>query len=162
MTISEADICILIDSREKEPFPFADISTERATLATGDYSVKGAEDIIALERKSLPDLVSCFTSGRDRFKRELHRLMAYPKRAICIEGSWSDLVNGEYRSNLHPSSAVSAVASWTARYQVPFQFCDNREGAELFARRFLLLAARQVIEPAEEFQKALDAEKVSA
>jgi len=140
----------------------AEISTERATLSTGDYSVRGCEDFVALERKSLPDLVSCFTSGRERFKRELHRLQAYPKRAVVVEASWSDLVNGEYRSNLHPSSAVAAVASWTARYGVPFMFCDNGEGAELFARRFLLLAARQVIQPAETFRKALEVEKVSA
>jgi len=162
VNLSESDICILIDSREKAPFPFADISTERATLSTADYSVRGCEEYIALERKSLADLVSCFSSGRDRFKRELHRLQAYTKRAVVVEGSWSDLVNGEYLSKLHPSAAVSAVASWTARYGVPFMFCDSRGGAELFARRFLLLAARQILEPAIAFQKALDAEKVSA
>ena len=61
----------------------------------------------------------------------------------------------EWRAALHPS-AVSAVASWTARFQVPFMFCENRECAELFARRFLLMAARQVIEPAQVFQKALE------
>jgi len=63
VTISESDLCILIDSREQAPFPFTGLRTERVALTTGDYSVKGAEDFIALERKSLPDLVSCFTSG---------------------------------------------------------------------------------------------------
>jgi len=32
---------IIIDTREQTPLLFANLTTERATLATGDYSVKG-------------------------------------------------------------------------------------------------------------------------
>ena len=53
---------IIIDSREQRPFDFlsqnGDIETERGTLDTGDYSVAGLESRVAVERKSLADLVT--------------------------------------------------------------------------------------------------------
>ena len=63
---------ILIDTREQQPWPlFAShrnwIGGEvRATLKCGDYSVQGMEGLLALERKSLADLVDCTINSRAR------------------------------------------------------------------------------------------------
>ena len=46
---------IVIDTREKDPLAFANLSTDVATLDTGDYSIVGLTHLIAVERKSLPD-----------------------------------------------------------------------------------------------------------
>jgi hypothetical protein len=42
---------------------------------TGDYSIAGCEESFAIERNTIFDPVSCCTADRDRFKRELHRLV---------------------------------------------------------------------------------------
>ena len=67
---------ILIDTREQAPFAFtheryAGTTIEAGTLDTGDYSLAGLTDLVAVERKSLPDLVACLGRERERFEREL-------------------------------------------------------------------------------------------
>jgi len=117
---------------------------EEATLQSGDYAVKGLgmERRLRIERKSLPDLVGCMTSGRDRFQRELERLAAYPQRIVIVEGSYRDLAAGQYRSRLHPNAAVAAVADWWQEFGVGFLFAHNRPEAQRFAQSFMLNAAR--------------------
>lgn len=52
-------VTAIIDNREQLPFDLSPLRTEAGTLATGDYSLKGLERRIAIERKSLSDYVSC-------------------------------------------------------------------------------------------------------
>ena len=69
---------IVTDTREQTPLPFARLTTERATLTTGDYSFRGAEELFAVERKTIADLVACcIGANRERFFWELHRLRGY-------------------------------------------------------------------------------------
>ena len=82
---------IVVDTREQEPWGFCNVPTERGTLDTGDYSVRGLEHLVAVERKSLPDLLGCVGRERDRFKRELQRLRGYRFRLLVIEASYADL-----------------------------------------------------------------------
>ncbi len=80
--LKEEQITILIDTREQAPFAFPGMSTEAATLRAGDYSAHGLENEVAVERKSLPDLVACIGRERERFKAELVRL------AGTVRGVW--------------------------------------------------------------------------
>ena len=58
---------IIIDSREQTPWDFTNgPECERGTLSTGDYSIKGLEDFIAIERKELEDFIGCCGRQRDR------------------------------------------------------------------------------------------------
>jgi DNA excision repair protein ERCC-4 len=117
---------ILIDTREQKPYSFS-TQTETATLPTGDYSIAGAESLIAIERKSLDDLVSCLTSGRERFERELHRGKALDYFALVIEASLPDLSNGRYRSKMNPRAAIQSLLTFSVRYGLPVFFVENRE-----------------------------------
>jgi len=63
---------IIVDSREQLPYKFQTPSI-KAALDTGDYSIAGLEHFIAIERKTLPDLIGCLCNGRERFERELRR-----------------------------------------------------------------------------------------
>jgi len=120
---------IIIDSREQAPLRFEQ-ATKSGTLVAGDYSLAGLEELAAIERKSLPDLVACCcATNRDRFKRELHRLQSYRCRAVVIEAPLSDALKGAYRSDLHPNALLAAVASWQIRYAVPFVWADSPAGA---------------------------------
>jgi DNA excision repair protein ERCC-4 len=62
---------IVVDSREQAPFLFEGYGAEVAqgTLTAGDYSLAGLESLVAVERKSLSDLVACLGRERDRFER---------------------------------------------------------------------------------------------
>ena len=131
---------IIIDTREQTPFLFGPgIETEAGTLTTGDYSLAGLENLVAVERKSLPDLVACCGPERDRFKRELHRLKAYRCRAVIIEAHMMEVVYQKYRSNMAPAAVMGSVASWQTRYEVPFVWAGQHGAAFAVAlfRNFL-------------------------
>ena len=146
---------VIIDSREQSPFAFHNekYGVEKAvgTLSIGDYSLAGLEDHIAVERKSLPDLVLCLGRERDRFERELQRGAALDAFCVVCEGSWLDLAQGNYRSQLKPHSACQSVAAFMARYRVPFLFAGSRAAAEYVCWSFL----RQYLEGARKRWKAI-------
>ena len=121
---------IIIDTREQTPWSFPkEIETIAGTLQAGDYSLKGFEKHIALERKSMPDFISCCGSERERFTAELQRLKAYSLRAVIIEGNFRDVVQGNYRSQIKPASVIGSISSWYMKYKTGFFFCDNPEAA---------------------------------
>lgn len=124
---------IIIDSREQNPFSFEgkDVETVTASLTTGDYSLAGLEDRIALERKSLADLVGCLTgSNRERFERELNRGRGLDYFAVVIEAGFSELTGKQYRSNLNPHAAAQSIIAFQVRYGVPFIWAGSRRAAE--------------------------------
>ena len=132
---------IIIDTREKAPFDFftqdGDITTERGTLPLGDYSIAGLTDRVAVERKSLSDLVMCLGTERERFQRELMRAAALESFAVVVEASWQDLAAGKYRSKLSPGAGMASVLAFMARHRIPFLFAGNRENAEAVTAGFL-------------------------
>lgn len=131
---------IVQDSREQLPFSFlsagADITVEVGKLECGDYSLKSLETKIAVERKSLSDLVQSISTDRTRFLKELDRARGMSFAIVC-EGSWDDLVNGRYRSKMHPGAAAATIAAIMARRSVPVHFAGSRQAAELFTASFL-------------------------
>ena len=129
-------LVILVDTREQLPYSFdtspryLGTTVASAKLDTGDYSVPGGEHRIAVERKSMPDLVGCLTQGRARFERELQRAQALDIFAVVIEGTMTELAHGEYRSQLRPWAALQTLATWTIRYRTCFVWSGSRAAAE--------------------------------
>lgn len=136
------DVTAVIDSREQMPFTLSPMKTVRGTLATADYSIAGLENVIAIERKSLGDLISCIGAERERFEKEIQRLLAYPTRAVIVETTWHQLESGGWRSNVTPQSAVGSVVGWIAA-GVPFVMAGDHLHADRFAARLLFIAARR-------------------
>ena len=139
---------ILVDSREQRPFNFEheryDVQIQPGTLSVGDYSLVGLTDKVAVERKSLPDLLGCLGRERERFEKELQRGQALDAFAVVVEGSWSDLANGNFRSQINPHAACQSVLAFMARYRTAFLFAGSRAAAEYVAWGFL----RQYLEGA--------------
>lgn len=133
---------IIVDSREQLPFEFANMPSEPGTLDTGDYSIRGLEHLVAVERKSLDDLLACCGRERDRFKRELQRLRAYRFRLLVIEASAADLEAGDWRSKLKPAHVMGSLAAWTAQYSLPVWLAGGHDAGARFVERFLYQAAR--------------------
>ena len=51
--VSPTDLVAIVDSREQNPLDLQPLRQTIGTLATGDYSLRGLESVIAIERKSL-------------------------------------------------------------------------------------------------------------
>ncbi len=135
-------VTAIIDSREQLPLDLAPLRTVRGTLATGDYSIKGLESVVAIERKSLADLLCCCGQDRERFEREIVRLLAYPVRAVVVEATWPQLESGDWRSQITPAAAVGSCLGWIAA-GVPIVLAGDRERAGRYVAKLLYIAARR-------------------
>jgi ERCC4-type nuclease len=121
------------------------VPTIKKGLASGDYSIEGFEDQVAIERKSLDDLHGSVTWGRDRFERETARLDGEITSfaAVVIEATWLEIVSpAEYRpgweNQTDPRSVEGTIVAWSLRYPgVHWWACGDRRGAE--CRTFSIL-----------------------
>ena len=135
-------VTALVDTREKRPLDLSPLRTAAATLPTGDYSVKGLQHVIAIERKSEGDLLACVGRERARFDREVQRLLAYPVRALVVESTWEQLEHGGWLSRLKPNHVVGSLLGWQAA-GLPVLMAGNHERAGKFTSRLLFIAARR-------------------
>uniref|UniRef100_A0A6M3LR84 Putative nuclease n=1 Tax=viral metagenome TaxID=1070528 RepID=A0A6M3LR84_9ZZZZ len=126
---------LVIDTREQAPL-FATGSLPkgllvvRDTLSVGDYSVRGFESQIAVERKTIYDLLTCLGNERERFKRELEKLKDYEWRSIVLEGTEEELLQFHDFSLMHPESVRQSVVSINIRYGIQFYFSPKRSSIE--------------------------------
>lgn len=132
----------VVDTREQWPLDLEPLRTITGTLATGDYSLRGLEHIVALERKSLPDLLACVGRERERFDREVQRLLAYPVRALLIESTWQDIERGEWRGEIKPDQVTGSVLGWITA-GLPVVMAGDHRRAGRYAARVLCTAARR-------------------
>ena len=147
---------IVVDTREQLPYTFSgmtgssgeilNVPTVRAGLESGDYSIQGLEDRVAIERKSLEDCYGSVTWERDRFSREIERLndlAAGGFAAVVIEADWREILDpAEHRpgwiNQTEPRSVVGTIDSWSIRYpRVHWIPAGDRRGGE--CRTFSLL-----------------------
>ena len=95
--LSSPQITIVVDSRERYPYKFAQqqASTERRALPAGDYGTKHDGNVIAVvERKSLDDLVRRLIDGQLTYA--IADLATLPRAAVVVEDRYSSLFNPEY------------------------------------------------------------------
>ncbi len=136
------DCCAIVDSREQLPLDLSPLKVEAGSLATGDYSVKGLEHVVAIERKSAEDMLACVGRERERFEREIQRLLAYPVRAIVVEADWQFFEAGDWRGNVTPAAAIGSLIGWITT-GVPIVMADTHERAGKFVSRMLFTAAKR-------------------
>jgi len=143
---------IVVDSREQAPFSFPrpkyqGVEIIQGALPTGDYSLAGFEDRVAVERKGLEDLIGCLMdSNRERFERELFRAAPYDVFCVVVEASMEEIRNHQYRSLMKPKAVLQSLAAFQVRYRVPFAFCGNRAGAEYWTYSLLAKYLREIEE----------------
>ena len=133
---------VIVDSREQNPWDLSPLSTVAGSLDTGDYALADLPGLVAIERKSPGDFLSCCGSERERFERQLQRLRAYPHRLVVVECGWRYLQRGEWRSKITPKSVVGSTLGWMAA-GVPFLFAESHERAQEHVSRFLYIVARR-------------------
>ncbi|MBW8782968.1 MAG: ERCC4 domain-containing protein [Verrucomicrobia bacterium] len=148
---------IVVDTREQAPLVFLRLQSVRDTLTTGDYSFRGGEDLFAIERKSIADLVACCVGdNRERFFRELHRLRGHKFRRLLIVGTREEIEAGGYRSQIKPAAVLATVAVIETRFDVPAVFAASPDEAARLVERWAWYAAREVVEAANELLRGAE------
>ena len=129
---------IIIDTREQEPygFPPGSCFTVRRKLDSGDYSVDGWEDSVAVERKSLDDFVKTLIPPKRRWFDELERLAGMTS-CVVVEAGWPDVFARKYNSGAHPESIWGGSMNIISKYGIPVYLCGNRQIACKFTYDFL-------------------------
>lgn len=157
-TLEPSDVTAVIDTREGLPYELAPLRQVRLGegfgLKTGDYSVQGLEHLIAVERKSLADLLGCIGTNRERFDAEMQRILAYPHRLLLIESSWPELERGDWRPQVTVEAVIGSIIGWQ-RMGIPVELAGDRERAQRHAVRFLFGCAKYQWKVGQSFRDSL-------
>jgi len=89
------DITIIQDTREKTPwdFTFYGFQQEVGTLQTGDYTIKGLERIVRIERKRNSSEIAMNLGLKCKpFFAEMTRMLKFPYRYIICEFPYSRIL----------------------------------------------------------------------
>lgn len=135
---------VIRDSREKKGHGWYFRATATCDgmdvrkLDTGDYSVEGYEDLIMIERKSIPDLWNSLIQGRERFMREMDRAKEIPARYLVIEGTMKDVQKGIRYSRVNGDTMLANLISLEQKYGIHVIFTDKRKDvAQRYVRNLL-------------------------
>lgn len=117
---------------------------EVATLPEGDYTLKGYEQEIVVERKGSVSEIS-MNIFEDRFERELIRLESYTHPFLLMEFTMDDVMNFPKGSGIPtykwaslkvtPFLILKKLAEFQLRYKTKFIFC-GKHGKEVCASLF--------------------------
>ena len=155
---------ILVDTREKkmdhitEYFDKAKIPYKKKALPYGDYSflVPQNESLsiprdlvfyndIVIERKgSLEELSGNLTKERDRLEKEL--ALAPKNKVLIIENAnYSDVVNGNYKTEYNNKSYWASLHSLWHRYNIPMFFLPDHNYTGFFIRGYFCYYLRSLL-----------------
>jgi len=134
---------IIVDSREKNPLYFRQSSTVDKVIVkklnAGDYSIEGYEHIIAIERKSAPDLFGTLGKGHKRFQKELMRAANYDYFVILVECSLTSILNKDFEGANYCGMFGHTVAqicfTLKMKYGIDVIFCNGRNEAVSYVRQ---------------------------
>jgi len=140
--LDPSTLVILVDQQEKSPADVSPCRTEFAHLAVGDYSLKHLGNEAVVERKSEADLLACLGVERDRFSRQVLRLMGCRHRVLVVESTWERLSAGGWRSKITPASVIGSLTGLMAD-GLPVALVGDHEQAGRFISRFFFIVARR-------------------
>ena len=140
------DFCLVIDTREQRPLftsPPKGLLIIRDTLHNGDYSIRGFEDVVAVERKGISDLISYMTSERERTKVKLERLRHYLLKLLVIESSWDDLFMPKFYTSVSNEVIRQSLVSFQVKFGLHIFADGNRENVERYVLDRLIYFYKQ-------------------
>ena len=137
MENKKEEYTIIVDSREQNALWMKSskrTKIKKEKLDTGDYSAKGYEDKICLERKSLGDLFGSLGKGHKRFRKELERARSLDYFAIIIEGSIMSILNKEWEGSYHTKMRgyviLKILCTLQVKYGIHVIYAGSRKGAK--------------------------------
>jgi len=132
----------VIDSQEHMGYRFERFSnwfagTIHKRLPVGDYTILGMEDEVAIERKTLPDLVKSIIQERKGFIEKCERLSAFRKKSLVIEGSLSSVKTPYEETQAHPNAVLGSLLAAQELLDIPVYCLDNFLRGEEFVASML-------------------------
>jgi len=113
-------------------------------LDVGDYTVKGYEDVLMIERKTLGDLWNTLgnVESYKRFLREMERAKNHKMKYIIIEATLAELDRGYYwyvrgkktKSKISPKNIHAKLISLQVKHNVHVVFAGRIDKARSYAR----------------------------
>jgi hypothetical protein len=133
---------IIVDTREQIPWEFGFHNTAKKKLDTGDYSIEGFENILAIERKKSVSEIATNLS-ESRFKDVLERLSKikhpYMVFEFSLEEVYSFPVGSDIPKKLWDKLKISGnyivkrLIEIQLEYNIQIVFCDDADNAEKFS-----------------------------
>jgi hypothetical protein len=135
---------ILQDTAEKLPWNFniyTNCSQEKYNLTTGDYTVRGCEHLLAIERKrSTGEIAINLGQKWKQFESEFKRMEPFPHKYLICEFPFDDLIKFPENSGI-PKKAwgkirmngkflTSRLMRECDKYGIEIIFCNNKNEAQ--------------------------------
>ena len=114
------DFILVIDTREQAPLftRTKGLVSVVDTVKHGDYTIRGFEDRFAIERKQISDFYSYIGRERNRTVVKLNSLSQFDFAGLVIEADWTDILQHQLFSRVHPSVAEGFLCSVNIRYGI--------------------------------------------
>lgn len=136
------DFTIIVDTREQQPWSFDHYAKANRKLDTGDYSVEGLENLLAIERKkSINEIANNIIESR--FKDVIQRLSSMKYSYILLEFDLENVLNYPIGSSLpkhmwnkvkiSPSFIMKHILEWQMFHNIKVIFCGCPSNAEQMA-----------------------------
>jgi len=133
---------IIVDTREQIPWEFGFHDTAKKKLDTGDYSIEGFEDILAIERKKSVSEIATNLS-ESRFKDVLQRLSKIKHPYMVFEFSLDEVYSFPVGSDIPKrmwdklkisgNYIIKRLIEIQLEYNIQIVFCDDSSNAERFS-----------------------------
>lgn len=120
---------IVVDTREQRPLNFGRLPLVRKKLDFGDYSLRGFESRVAVERKSIQDLWGTLSQpvAWARFEREMQRAQLAGCRVhVVVEGHVGSVLVGNGRVALQPLRLMDRLWETCHMYGMGATFACGR------------------------------------
>ena len=140
--INYNDFHIIIDTREQQPWIFEHHSVSNEKLDTGDYSVRGLETTLCIERKkSVSEIANNITEKR--FKDVIDRMKQYKYSFLLLEFDLEDILKYPVGSNvpkrlwdkikISPNFIIKHLVELQIFFDIKVLFCGGSSNAEKMA-----------------------------
>lgn len=153
---------VLVDTREKQPWEFLSSSIlgrEFVKLDSGDYTVDGLEDILAIERKrDVAELANNVTEKR--FPDWLERMAEKRFKYILIECDLQDVIDYPVGSSvpkrlwgkvrISGSYLMKCISQIQVKYGIHVVFCSNARTAAHLATNIMKRVIERLDEEAQD------------
>lgn len=136
------DFVIIVDTREQKPWQFEHQAKANHKLDTGDYSIEGYENLLAIERKrNVAEIANNITEKR--FKDVVDRLSKIKHSYILLEFDLDDVMRYPVGSDIpkrlwdkiriSPSFIIKHLIDLQVDSNIKVIFCGNSDNAEKIA-----------------------------
>ncbi len=126
--IIPSGLVLVIDTREQAPYKPGGVPSITNKLDYGDYSIKGFENQVSIERKNLEDFYRSIGKDRERFKHMLERMQETEFKGLVIEAYEDEVLEPELSySSIHSNSVYATITALEVNYNLHVYYGNRRD-----------------------------------